>query len=105
MLSSENSRIASRYSRITRSTMALRRPAGRSMSRPAISMLAAIRLMSHSHGPGSVSSKSLGPNSRCRSGAANPPKFEMCASPHACTMSPEDGVRARSAAITAAAPR
>ena len=64
MLSCENSSIASRYSRITRSTMALRRPAGRSMSRPAISMLAAIRLMSHSHGPGSVSSKSLGPNSR-----------------------------------------
>jgi hypothetical protein len=35
--------------------------AGRPTSRPAISTLAAIRLTSHSHGPGSVSSKSFGP--------------------------------------------
>ncbi len=75
------------------------------MSRPAISMLAAIRFTSHSQGPGSVSSKSLGPNTRRRSGAANPPKFEMCASPQTCTTRPELGVSARSAAITAAAPR
>ena len=38
-------------------------------------------------------------------GGREPPKFEMWASPHACTTMPESGVAARSAAITAAAPR
>jgi len=64
-----------------------------------------MRLTSHSHGPGSVSSKSFGLNTTRRSGAAKPPKFEMWASPQACTTMPERGVVARSAAITAAAPR
>ncbi len=64
-----------------------------------------MRLTSHSHGPGSVSSKSFGPKTSLRSGAANPPKFEMWASPQACTTMPESGVEARSAAMTAAAPR
>ena len=75
------------------------------MSRPAISALVAMRLTSHSHGPGRVSSKSFGLNTTRRSGAAKHPKFEMCASPHACTTMPDEGVAARSAAITAAAPR
>ena len=98
-------RIASRYSRTQSRTSCSRRFGGKPMSRPAISTLAAIRLTSHSHGPGSVSSKSLGPNTSLRSGAANPPKFEMCASPQACTTMPVHRVAARSAAITAAAPR
>ncbi len=92
-----------RARRRARSAVGVRR--ARPTSRPAISALAAIRLTSHSHGPGSVSSKSLGLKTSLRSGAANPPKFEMWASPHACTTMPEFGVAARSAAITAAAPR
>ena len=68
-------------------------------------MLAASRFTSHSHGPGSVSSKSLIANTRLRSAEANTPKFARCASPHACTDSPVTGVPARSAAITAADPR
>jgi hypothetical protein len=68
-------------------------------------MLAAIRLTSHSQGPGSVSSKSLRSNTRERSGAAKAPKFEMCASPQSWARNPEAGVLARSAAISAAAPR
>ena len=35
-----------------------------------------------------------------RSGAANAPKFDRCASPHSCTFRPVLGERARSAAIT-----
>ena len=45
-------RIASRYSRTQSSTIHRRRSAGSPTSRPAISALAAIRLTSHSHGPG-----------------------------------------------------
>ena len=62
------------------------------MSRAAISMLAASRLTSHSHGPGSVSSKSLTSNTSRRSGEANTPKFDRCASPQHCTFSPDRGV-------------
>ena len=39
------------------------------------------------------------------SGAANPPKFDRCASPHIWARSPLTGVAARSAAMIAAAPR
>ena len=67
--------------------------------------LAASRLMSHSQGPGRVSSKSLTSKTMPRSGVAYIPKLEAWASPHACTISPEAGEPARSAAITAAAPR
>ena len=98
-------RIPSRYSRTQSVTIHCRRSAASPMSRPAISALAAMRLTSHSHGPGSVSSKSLGPKTSLRSGAPNPPKFEMWASPHAWIAMPESGVAARSAAMTAAAPR
>ena len=67
--------------------------------------LAASRLRSHSQGPGRVSSKSLTSNIKARSGEAKSPKFERWASPQACTRNPEDGVVARSEAITSAAPR
>ena len=70
-----------------------------------ISKLAAIRLTSHSHGPGRVSSKSLMSKISCRSGVPNTPKFDRCASPHSCTVIPETGVDARSAAMIAAPPR
>ena len=55
-------------------------------------MLTASRLTSHSHGPGSVSSKSLTSNTSRRSGEANTPKFDRCASPQHCTFSPDRGV-------------
>jgi hypothetical protein len=71
----------------------------------AINMLTATRLTSHSHGPGSVSSKSLTSNTSLRSGDANTPKFDKCASPQRCTVSPERGVPARSCAMISAAPR
>ena len=47
------------------------------LARPAMTMLAASRLTSHSQGPGSVSSKSLASNTRRRSGEANRPKLEQ----------------------------
>ena len=68
-------------------------------------MLAASRFTSHSHGPGSVSSKSLTSKTSLRSGEPNSPKLDRCASPQACTMIPVAGVRARSLAIGRAAPR
>jgi hypothetical protein len=68
-------------------------------------MLAASRLRSHSHGPGSVSSKSLRSNTSRRSGEPNTPKFDRCASPQDCTWNPERGIPARSAAMIRAAPR
>jgi hypothetical protein len=40
-----------------------------------------------------------------RSGVAKAPKFERWASPQACTLRPELGVWARSAAMIAAVPR
>jgi len=62
-------------------------------------------LTSYSNGPGKVSSKSLTSNNSSRSGEANAPKFERCASPHTCTSSPAVGVPARSTAMIFAAPR
>ena len=73
--------------------------------RPATAKLATRRLTSHSHGPGSVSSKSLMSNTSVRSAEANRPKLDRWASPQVCARKPETGVRARSAAMTAAAPR
>src|SRR3954451_24014985 len=67
--------------------------------------LAANRLTSHSNGPGSVSSKSRNANASCRSGVAHNPKFRTCASPHIWTSRPVWEHPARSAAMTAAAPR
>ena len=67
--------------------------------------LAARRLRSHSHGPGSVSSKSLTSNIRVRSGEANTPKFDRWASPQIWALRPDRGVVARSEAMTSAAPR
>ena len=63
------------------------------LPRPATSRLAASRLTSHSHGPGRVSSKSLTSKTRRRSAEPKTPKLDRCASPHACTVSPETGVR------------
>ena len=86
--------------------MALRRAlAENPLSRPATAKLAASRLTSHSNGPGKVSSKSLTSKTRFRSGEPNAPKLDKCASPHNCTLSPDTGVVARSAAIGNAAPR
>ena len=87
------------------STIARRSAGLNPRSRPAISRLAASRLTSHSHGPGKVSSKSLMSNIICRSGEANTPKFDRCASPQICACRPERGVAARSAAMISAAPR
>jgi hypothetical protein len=98
-------RIASRYSPATVLTTASRSLRLKPFSRAAISKLAARRLTSHSHGPGRLSSKSLRSKTRLRSGAANTPKLVRWASPHICTRRPDVGVSARSAAITAAAPR
>ncbi len=72
--------------------------------RAAIVKLAAIRFTSYSNGPGSVSSKSFRSNSSLRSGEANAPKFDRCASPHSWTQ-PGRGRVLRSAAMILAAPR
>ena len=74
-------------------------------SRPATTKLATRRFTSHSQAPGSVSSKSLRPNTTLRSGVAKSPKFMRWQSPQACTSSPVVGTAARSAAMTAAEPR
>ena len=78
---------------------------GSRFSRAATTRLAAKRLTSHSNGPGRVSSKSRASNERFRSGVAHRPKFSTWASPQSWTVSPLSGCDARSAAITAAAPR
>jgi hypothetical protein len=54
--------------------------------RAAIVTLAAMRLTSYSNGPGGLS-KSFGSKTNVRSGGANTPKFEMCASPQSWTSS------------------
>ena len=83
-----------------------RRSAGRKpRCRAQISKLAASRFTSHSHGPGSVSSKSLMSNINFRSGDAKTPKFDRWASPQSWTVIPARGVGARSAAMISAAPR
>ena len=73
--------IAVRYSSTVSSTTRSCAFAEKPLSWAAMSMLTASRLTSHSHGPGSVSSKSLMSNTSLRSGEANTPKFDRCASP------------------------
>ena len=102
---SEARSMARRYSPTAVSTTSRLSAAEWPSSRPATSKLAARRLTSHSHGPGSVSSKSLMSKSIWRSGDANRPKLERCASPHSCTVRPVRGKGAKSAAISAAEPR
>ena len=97
--------IRARYSSAIASTTARRSAGVNPRSRPATSKLAASRFTSHSHGPGKVSSKSLMSNIICRSGEANTPKFDRCASPQTWTGRPERGVAARSEAMISAAPR
>jgi hypothetical protein len=58
-----------------------------------------------SQGPGMVSSKSLMSNTSLPSGAAYAPRLRTCASPQSWTVIPERGSRARSDAISTAAPR
>ncbi len=97
--------IQSRYDR-TVARVAVRFCAAlKPFERPAMMMLVASRLTSHSQGAGSVSSKSLASNTRRRSGDAKMPKLERCASPLACTMMSVRGVVDRSKAITAGVPR
>ncbi len=97
--------MAVRYAATVPRTIARRCLRENPLSRPATSKLTASRFTSHSHGPGSVSSKSFRSNTSRRSGAANNPKFDRCASPHSWACSPELGLAARSAAISSAAPR
>ena len=59
---------------LTHDPLALRGSSPR--SRAAISRLATRRLTSHSHGPGSVSSKSFRSKTSRRSGEAKAPKFD-----------------------------
>ena len=86
-------------------TIARRCLALKPLPRAATSRLAASRFTSHSHGPGTVSSKSFTSNTRRRSAEPKMPKFDRCASPQAWTASPVTGVVARSLAIGRAAPR
>ncbi len=85
--------------------MSARSASVKPLLRPAIDRLAASRLTSHSHGPGSVSSKSLMSNTSSRSGEPNRPKFDRWASPQTWVVIPDRGVAARSAAMITAAPR
>ena len=87
-----NSAIASRYARTDASVIAWMSGFVKPLLRPAIVKLVDRRLTSYSNGPGSVSSKSFRPNNSVRSGDANAPKFERCASPQSCTVSPARGV-------------
>ena len=97
--------IRSRYER-TQAIAASRCPAAeKPFDRAACTTLAARRLTSHSHGPGSVSSKSLMSKITRRSGVAKPPKFIRWQSPHTCVRMPVFGVPARSAAMFSAVPR
>ena len=75
-----------RYSRTPAMTIARRSAGLNPRSRPITSTLAASRFTSHSHGPGSVSSKSLTSKSICRSGVPNRPKFDRWASPQSWTV-------------------
>ena len=85
------SRSPSRYARVTIRLIDCRCLASKPRSRPATAKLATSRFTSHSNGPGSVSSKSLMLNISRRSGPANAPKFDRCASPQSCTSSPLRG--------------
>ena len=102
---SADARICRRYSPTQAMTIDRRSREPNPRSRPATSKLAARRFTSHSHGPGSVSSKSLMSNISLRSGEPNTPKFDRWASPQSCTLIPERGVAARSAAMISAPPR
>src|SRR5262249_33634989 len=90
-----------RYERTTGAQMRVRTLGAKPWSRPATAKLATRRLMSHSKGPGSVSSKSLTSKVKRRSGVAKTPKFERWASPQSCAYSPVRTPCARSAAIRA----
>src|SRR4051794_35536822 len=70
--------------------------------RLATARLAARRLISHSHGPESVSSKALMSNTSARFAEAKKPKFARWASPQVWAWKPDSGVAARSAATTPA---
>ena len=83
----------------------MHRPRLKPLARAAIRTLTASRLTSHSHGPGSVSSKSFESKTKVRSGDANSPKFDRWASPQAWTTMSLRGVVDRSKAMIAAAPR
>ena len=98
-------RITMRYSATHATTIARRSAGSNPRSRPRTSKLAASRFTSHSHGPGSVSSKSLMSKSSCRSGEAKTPKFDRCASPQSWVWTPETGVVERSDAMISAPPR
>ena len=100
-----NSAIAARYAATDASVDARVSAFENPLLRAAIVKLAAIRFTSYSNGPGRVSSKSFKSNSSFRSGEANTPKFDRCASPHNWTTSPAVGVSLRSAAMIFAAPR
>ena len=102
---SAKSAIASRYAATDASVDARVSAFENPLLRAAIVKLAAIRFTSYSNGPGRVSSKSFRSNSSFRSGEANTPKFDRCASPHNWTPSPAVGVSLRSAAMIFAAPR
>src|SRR6266516_5664852 len=92
-------RIAWRYPAAAACTIARRSLRAKPLPLDATSRLAASRLTSHSHGPGRVSSKSVTSNISRRSAEPNRPKLDRCASPQACTASPDTAVPARSLAI------
>ena len=100
-----NSNTASRYAFTAANVVAEASAALNPLFRAAMVKLAAMRFTSYSKGPGSVSSKSFRSNNRVRSGEANPPKFERCASPQSWTSRPAVGESRRSEAMILAAPR
>ena len=97
--------ISLRYSAEQPSTAVLPSPSESAAVLAATTKLAASRMTSHSHGPGWVSSKSFRSKTWLRSGVAKVPKLRRCASPQICSTMPVDGVRLRSAAMTAGEPR
>ena len=100
-----NAFIHCRYERTARRAARRFASTGNPFCRPATTRLTASRLMSHSHGPGKVSSKSLRSKTSFRSGVPKIPKLLRCASPPSCTRKPDWGVPARSRAMTLADPR
>ena len=100
-----NSAIRSRYDRTHAAAASHAKLSLKLLFRQARTKLAARRFMSHSHGAGSVSSKSLISKMIRLSGVAKAPKLRRWQSPQACTRSPLAGVFTRSAAMFKAAPR
>ena len=98
-------RMASRYTRPSPTIASVRTLFEKPSCRAAMTMLAASRFTSHSHGPGRVSSKSLQSKTSWRSGEPKAPKLDRWASPQSCAERPERAVEERSEAITSAAPR